>query len=111
MRMLPAGVPMSTEQRYRWFLGLVEVQTWQSQPSIGTPIEVPVPRNVNVRVPAWGSFTITPLFHRPRAGTTRGTRQAAGLQPSGLPKTQYSSIGGGVSPSRWTCLYPPVIAK
>ena len=32
--------------------GLVERHTAQSQPTIGTPTEVPVPRNVKVREPA-----------------------------------------------------------
>ncbi len=49
---LPPGNDMSTLGRVRWFLGSLEVQTWQSQPIMGTPVDVPVPRKVNRRVPA-----------------------------------------------------------
>ena len=40
-----AGKANRTLGRVRWFRGSVEVQTEQSQPIMGTPVEVPVPRN------------------------------------------------------------------
>lgn len=36
------------ELRVRVLWGLVDWQTWQSQPMTGTPTEVPVPRKVRV---------------------------------------------------------------
>jgi hypothetical protein len=40
---------MSTLGRVRWFRGSLEVQTAQSQPRTGTPVEVPVPRKTSRR--------------------------------------------------------------
>src|ERR1017187_6951686 len=40
------GQRKSTDGRSRRSCGSVEVQTAQVQPSVGTPMEVPVPRNV-----------------------------------------------------------------
>ena len=51
MSRLPAANLKRTDERVRWFLGFVEVQTGQSQPIIGTPTDVPVPRKTSVR--AW----------------------------------------------------------
>src|SRR4051812_27555190 len=42
----PSSVAMSTEVRSRRSFGSVDLQTAQSQPIIGTPCDVPVPRNV-----------------------------------------------------------------
>src|SRR5512140_3647150 len=39
-----------TDCRSRWFFGLSDVQTRQWQPMTGTPVEVPVPRNVTIMV-------------------------------------------------------------
>jgi hypothetical protein len=52
MRMLPFGVRTRAAQRSRRLWGSGERQTEQSQPSIGTPVEVPVPRKVKERVAA-----------------------------------------------------------
>src|SRR6476469_4489875 len=41
---------MSTEVRWRRSFGSVEWQVAQSQPIIGTPCEVPVPRNVIFKI-------------------------------------------------------------
>src|SRR5436305_12157219 len=51
MRMLPAAVRTRTAQRKRWLRGWVDWQTSQEQQTIGTPVDVPVPRKVNVRDP------------------------------------------------------------
>src|SRR5437763_12952179 len=50
IKMLPWSVLTTTEQRVRWFFGLDELQTGQSQPSIGTPADEPVPRKVMKRL-------------------------------------------------------------
>src|SRR5688572_33226165 len=55
MRMLPAGVWINADARYRWFRGFSDRQTGQSHPIIGTPTEVPVPRKTKVRSPVMES--------------------------------------------------------
>jgi len=42
----PSSVATSTDVRIRRSLGSVDLQTAQSHPIIGTPCDVPVPRNV-----------------------------------------------------------------
>jgi hypothetical protein len=49
MRRLPAGKASSTLGRVRWFRGSLEVQTEQSHPRTGTPVDVPVPRKISRR--------------------------------------------------------------
>src|SRR5579864_9461586 len=39
---------MSTEGRVRWSFGSLELQTAQSQPMVGTPMDVPLPNTVSV---------------------------------------------------------------
>src|SRR5208337_1147099 len=47
MSRLPAGKASSTLGRVRWFRGSREVQTEQSHPRTGTPVDVPVPRKIS----------------------------------------------------------------
>src|SRR5271157_5105530 len=54
MRRLPAGKASSTLVRVRWLRGSLEVQTEQSHPRTGTPVDVPVPRKISRRAAAVG---------------------------------------------------------
>ena len=44
------AISIRIEGRVRWSRGSVERQTSHRQPIIGTPCEVPVPRNVTLRL-------------------------------------------------------------
>src|SRR3954452_2579143 len=48
MRMTRPLYPIITDGRVRRSCGWIDVQTRQSQPSVGTPIEVPLPSTVSV---------------------------------------------------------------
>src|SRR5262245_15929774 len=52
-RILKSPHSRSSEGLRRWLRGSLEVQTRQPQPMTGTPVEVPVPRNVTLmgRIP------------------------------------------------------------
>jgi hypothetical protein len=45
----PSGNINTTLERVRLLRGSVEVQTAHSQPIMGTPVDVPVPRNTSRR--------------------------------------------------------------
>jgi hypothetical protein len=51
--MLPAGTWSSTLGRVRLLRGSRELQTAQSQPITGTPVEVPLPRKVSFMPASW----------------------------------------------------------
>ncbi len=46
MSIFPASSEISIDDRVRWFRLSIELQTSQSQPMSGTPVDVPDPRIV-----------------------------------------------------------------
>jgi hypothetical protein len=96
MRMWVSGGLMRTraEERVRLFLGLVEVQTGQSQPITGTPCEVPVPRNSSSVGDGWAHCELWLVVFTSSLVFPRGDPHAPVSQSSSSHHVQWCVFEG-----------------